>query len=235
MSRERVVWIDVVKCLAIVMVVLAHILWVTDSAPSQIVSIEEGFLTANRIFASMGVPLFMMVSGVLLLDKKFDTIADIKNFYKRGLLPLFLTAEIWIVVYSIVNVSPFSLKELLLNMTFIHKPEVHLWYVRLIVAYYFLLPLLVGMRKRNWLLAFFLVVVFVMTFAYNGWLIYEGDDCPTSSSRSYFCYVIYMVIGYTLAKIRMTKLRTVIAAFVSLVGGVFSVCDINAKRLFLVV
>ncbi len=220
--NSRVYWIDAVKFIAVLMVVLAHVIWIFEQGGGRTGGLSDTFLTINRMVASLGVPLFMMVSGALLLGKKFETMSDVLAFYRKGLLPLFVTAEIWVVVYSFLNIRPFSVKELLLCMTFVHKPEVHLWYVRMIVGYYLMLPLLsVLMHRRKASFVCLTCMVVAFTFLHNGWLILDGSNCPTSSSRSYFCYLVYMVLGYAVAKSSVTKMIVwILAAFAILGGGI---------------
>lgn len=216
----RVFWIDTVKFIAVQMVVLAHVIWILEQGDGRTEGLSDTFLTINRMVASLGVPLFMMVSGTLLLDKKFETMSDVLAFYRKGLLPLFVTAEIWVVVYSFLNIQPFSVKELLLCMTFVHKPEVHLWYVRMIVGYYLMLPLLSTLLHR-WRAGIVCLICMVVafTFLYNGWLILDGSNCPTCPGRSYFCYLVYMVIGYAVAKSSGTKMSVWTLAALAILGG----------------
>ena len=147
--KARIFWIDIVKFVAILFVILAHVVWIVEQGIQVNCILSNDFLTINSIIATLGVPLFMLVSGSLLLGKDFKSNSDIFAFYKRGLLPLFITAEIWIVIYCLVTIRPFSLKEMLLCMAFAHKPEVHLWYVRLIVIYYLLIPFLNRLRSKQ--------------------------------------------------------------------------------------
>ena len=218
--KARIFWIDIVKFIAILFVILAHVVWIVEQGIQVNCILSNDFLTINRIIATLGVPLFMMVSGSLLLGKDFKLKSDIFAFYKRGLLPLFITAEIWIVIYCLVTIRPFSLKEMLLCMTFVHKPEVHLWYVRLIVIYYLLIPFLNCLRSKRF--SFYislLIVIAAFTFIYNGWLILKGDLCPTNSNRSYFCYLIYMAIGYKISRIKLSKSIFAISFILAIVGG----------------
>lgn len=218
--KARIFWIDIVKFIAILFVILAHVVWIVEQGIQVNCILSNDFLTINRIIATLGVPLFMLVSGSLLLGKDFKSKSDIFAFYKRGLLPLFITAEIWIAIYCLVTIRPFSLKEMLLCMAFVHKPEVHLWYVRLIVIYYLLIPFLNRLRsKRNSIYIALLIVIAAFTFIYNGWLIWKGNMCPTHSNRSYFCYLIYMAIGYQLSRIKLSKSILVISCILAIVGG----------------
>jgi surface polysaccharide O-acyltransferase-like enzyme len=105
--KSRVFWIDMVKFIAIFMVLLAHMIWLFEQNLELLSESSNEFLTLCRIIASLGVPLFMMVSGVLLFGKRFETPSDILSFYKKGLFPLFVTAEIWIVIFCFINTRPF--------------------------------------------------------------------------------------------------------------------------------
>ncbi len=216
--KTWIFWLDVVKFLAICLVVLAHVIWAVESSAYNGVSHE--FLTIHRILGSLGVPLFMMVSGALLFGKKFESKRDIFQFYKKGLLPLMISAWIWIALYCILQLKPFSIKELLLCMTFVHKPEVHLWYVRLILLYYLAIPY-INLLRSKCSVAFYalLAVIGAFTFIYNGWLIYQGVSCPTSSSRSYFCYLIYMAVGYWLSRVSISRTRISLIVIIAVLGG----------------
>lgn len=215
--KARIFWIDIVKFVAILFVILAHVVWIVEQGIQVNSILSNDFLTINRIIATLGVPLFMLVSGSLLLGKDFKSKSDIFAFYKRGLLPLFMTAEIWIAIYCLITIRPFSFKEMLLCMAFVHKPEVHLWYVRLIVIYYLLIPFLNRLRSKR--ISVYISLLIAFTFIYNGWLIWKGDICPTNSNRSYFCYLIYMAIGYKMSRIKLSKTILAISCILAIVGG----------------
>lgn len=47
----------------------------------------------------------------------------------------------------------------------------------------------------------------------------KGDICPTNSNRSYFCYLIYMAIGYKMSRIKLSKSIFAISFILAIVGG----------------
>lgn len=230
--KTRIFWLDVIKFLAICFVVLAHVIWAVELSVDNGLSHE--YLTINRIFGSLGVPLFMMVSGVLLFDKPFKSKDDVLLFYRKGLLPLLITAWIWIALYCILQLNPFSFKELLSCMTLVHKPEVHLWYVRLILLYYLAIPFIYLLRSK-WKIAFGVLLILIagFTFIYNGWLIYRCDLCPTSFSRSYFCYLIYMSMGYGLTRVSISRTSISLVSIVAVLGGHVLYKSLMASSYFL--
>ena len=62
----------------------------------QILSL--GMFTIGRL----GVPIFFMMSGYLLLDKNYNR-ENSQKFYGKNLLGLILSTEIWIVIYNLFN------------------------------------------------------------------------------------------------------------------------------------
>ena len=65
--KARIFWIDIVKFIAILFVILAHVVWIVEQDIQVTNILSNDFLTFNRIIATLGVPLFMLVSGSLLL------------------------------------------------------------------------------------------------------------------------------------------------------------------------
>lgn len=200
----RQFWIDLIKATAILMVILAHIGYVFVQIPTAKVTVPGAFFVITSIIADFGVPFFLMVSGALLLRKKFSTTSDILIFYKKNFLPLLFVAEQWIVLYYFLKTDTPTLKGIILNVLMFQKPEVHLWYVRLITIYYLLTPVLVHLHTHHRHIFYSLLsAITLFTFVYNGYLVFSGSPCPTTSVLSYTCYLIYMYAGYRISQSRM--------------------------------
>lgn len=90
------------------------------------------------------VPVFLMVTGTLLLNKDEELFTFLKKRYKRILLPFIF----WVLVYICFNftsplVSVANLKSIFISFL---KPVVfHLWYIYLILGLYLFIPIL-----RKW-------------------------------------------------------------------------------------
>ena len=80
--KKRLEYIDLIKTLAILSIVILHIFQVWDMGP-QIRGIPIFVLSEITRFA---VPIFIMVSGALLLNKEIE----IKSFLKKGSAELFI-------------------------------------------------------------------------------------------------------------------------------------------------
>ena len=89
-STKRILYLDEVRSLAIILVVLGHLIrsFSHDFASWQICC---GVFSLTRI----GVPLFFTVSGALLLNKN----DSLKKFFKKRLSRLFIPFLFWVLVY----------------------------------------------------------------------------------------------------------------------------------------
>ena len=59
---------------------------------------STGIKVLAIVFGHIGVPLFLMISGALLLNKRIEGEEDIRNFYRHNLLSILITTEIWYVI-----------------------------------------------------------------------------------------------------------------------------------------
>lgn len=145
--RERKAWIDWARACAIFCVVLCH---AAESCYGSVLRGEQRIGTAlwlaeNTLFTigRLGVPLFLAITGVLLLGRELEP----GKFYKKSLLPLFVTTEIWIVFnYLFVCIFQdveFKLVDLISEMCFLRTLELsHMWYMPMILGVYLALPFL---------------------------------------------------------------------------------------------
>ena len=95
-------------------------------------------------FGRMGVPIFLMISGYLLLDRKYDA-ASTEKFWKENWLHLLICTEIWFLIYEIFLMAysgeKIGFNEIIGDLLFVHKVKLsHVWYMPMILGMYVLLP-----------------------------------------------------------------------------------------------
>ena len=140
MKKERVYYFDVLRIVAIFAVVMIH-------ASSDFVSSYDWNTTEfilGNIFDSIsriGVPLFLMISGALMLDetREFDL--------KKRVVQLVWLFLAWSLFYSVVYsvLMPLMHGETISVSNFISnfiKGHYHLWYMWAIIGLYLLTPIL---------------------------------------------------------------------------------------------
>ena len=100
MTKNRIEGLDIIRSLAILCIILAHSIE-TNSPVNSIEEFNNLSAFAKAIYFSfyaigrIGVPLFFILSGYLLLSRDFDE-NKTKQFYKNNFLPLLLAWELWI-------------------------------------------------------------------------------------------------------------------------------------------
>ena len=92
-SRGRIVSFDVIRLIAISCVVLCHS--VETVYKTDHLSLGYG---VTHYLGRLGVPLFLFLTGALLINKEFDS-GSIKRFFSHNWLGLVITSEVWILVY----------------------------------------------------------------------------------------------------------------------------------------
>ncbi|MBQ3672875.1 MAG: acyltransferase family protein [Paludibacteraceae bacterium] len=132
--KERIVYIDWLKIIAALMVVMIHtsgMLYINNSEHS--LSYLLGFWNAEIVRSA--VPIFFMISGALLLRPGYD--AHPRKMVRKALKVLVLML-IWSFVYAIVNVHPMTLKGLVFATI---KGHFHFWFFEYLIGLYLLTPL----------------------------------------------------------------------------------------------
>lgn len=136
-SPNRILYLDEVRSLAIILVVLGHLIrmFSHDFASWQVCS---AVFSLTRI----GVPLFFTVSGALLLTRKHD----VKQFLEKRFKRVFLPFAFWIIVYMILGVVIWHCE---LTLTYVYEitfgihPLCELfWFIWSLMGVYLLIPVL---------------------------------------------------------------------------------------------
>ena len=124
-KKTRIFYYDALRAFAIIFVILIHTSkWFAKSEPVH--SLFWTFSSSLASLGNVGVPIFFMISGALLLNRKYD---DLGGFYKKRLSRLFIPFFFWIIFnltsVVITQVSFFILNYLLESYCsgnqFIHK------------------------------------------------------------------------------------------------------------------
>ena len=149
-EAQRIFWLDIARTIAIIMVILVH---ATEHIYKMNVNFFSGLDLYTRLFAHttftigrLGVPLFLFLTGYLLLGKYY-TEQDCQMFWKKKWLNLVVTTEIWILIYNFFlfftkKGFSFAWTDLLKEMLFLKQVPwmSHMWYMPMIIGMYLFLP-----------------------------------------------------------------------------------------------
>jgi len=202
-------WIDLVRVVAVFQVVLVHL--------SYVIFFKEDVLSPNWIAANfydslsrMGVPLFFMVSGYLLLGKN----EPMGNFFRKRFVKVGIPTLFWSVAYLLWSVeayrngtmNPIHIVLSMLKAMYLGDVEIHLWFLYILIGIYLVVPILrvfVSAASRRDL-TYFVVIWFVATPLLEVANRLTGFptalDIPVVSG-----YVGYFMLGYLLADISLAR------------------------------
>lgn len=149
-QNTRNVSLDIIRCVAILFVVLNHsVESYFNFLDNDILVSTDSFRDSGSLilytFGRLGVPLFLFITGYLLLHRDFDKPGAIKHFWIHNLLSLIVTWEIWLILYNFflayLNDTVFDVNMWIRQMLFVDEIKItHNWYITMIIAVYFFLP-----------------------------------------------------------------------------------------------
>lgn len=154
--NQRQASLDVVRLVAIASVLIMHVLensWSlskTILAQDSIGVIILKFLIYN--LGRIGVPLFLFLTGYLMLDRKYDW-EDIPHFYRTRVLKLIVVTLIWDIIYVILRMAlgehVFSAGTIIKELLFVGPMSApHLWYMPAIIGIYIFLPIVANCLRH---------------------------------------------------------------------------------------
>lgn len=212
-SFTRVNWLDFVRSIAILLVILVH---TTEGVYSFNLEAMHGESLKAQFFSftvftlgRLGVPLFLFLTGYLILGRKFESTDDVLYFWKRKLLPMVLTFECWTLIFEVFGVfflkMPFHLADLIQKMLFLKTSHMsHMWYMPMIIGMYLTLPFLslVVRKFSKKILVITLIVCFLYYFILpdvNRILVAQGFRAMDNKLFLNYTggyYGLYLVTGY---------------------------------------
>ena len=193
MVKQRTIYLDVVRVVACIMVILMH-------APISGVGAEEHgpFLVLNIYLTTPCVPLFFMVSGALLLPCKEGTSAIL--YLRRRLGKIIGPTVCFSLFYLANSSSSVDWMISLFSLPFSVQGHGILWFMYTLAGLYLLVPILSSWvreaSKRE--LEFYLLLWFV-TLLYPYISLFLGVNTSETGVLYYFTgYVGYFLLGYYL-------------------------------------
>lgn len=240
---ERKVYLDQLRVLAIVSIICCHVCCDFIIQNNDIFSFFKTFymLSFFTLGRFIGIPIFIMISGALLINKSYS----LREFVKKRFNRVFVPYIFWALIFSLFSVVVMHKKftyELLLQVFFGQKGTVGviLWFIWMIMVVYigiFIINKILEYGKSksdkfenlfvNILVIFSLITYFLSNLGYF----------PYSSELLYYVqFIPYAIFGYALTNKDFTNsiitpdLLVVFAFFISVFGYLYFTwtVDINA-------
>lgn len=214
-DKKRRIELDLARTFAIMCVLLCHATEAFFSFDKFIweylSNLSKYFIIFYFTIGRLGVPIFLFLTGTLILKKKFDNWNNIYNFYKKNLISLIIVNSIWVIIYNIfflINnqshlVSPIIIIEELLLIRKV--PLSNMWYLVMIIPIYIILPFISKLLKKipKKVLYGVIIIIFIYRFILpmlNVIFDMIGINYLYIHLSPHFEpeYILYIVLGYFL-------------------------------------
>ena len=134
--KEREYSFDILRVIAMIMVIVIHVSNVYTRSFNFIDSTSYLIALIFNTISRVSVPIFFMISGALLLDRKFEL-----KKYKKRVLKILLLIVVWDILYLIWEYLFLGTKYDNLLHLFIEPYRAHLWFLYTLIIIYLLQPL----------------------------------------------------------------------------------------------
>ncbi|MEE3343711.1 MAG: acyltransferase family protein [Bacilli bacterium] len=178
MKNKREYSFDILRVLAMIMVITIHVSNVYSrsfgiiSNKSFIISLI--FNTISRI----SVPIFLMISGALLLDREFNL-----NKYLKRLLKFIILIIVWDVIYLIWEYYYLGITYNDFYKLLFTPYRAHLWFLYTILLLYTIQPLLRKiLLKSNNIIKIILLLI---------WILFSTGSMISPFLAQYFTFISY--------------------------------------------
>lgn len=230
--KKRLVYYDILRIIATFAVIIIHV----SAENWSTTTIDNNWLINNFINSLVhcwAVPMFVTISGALLLNKKNFTL---KNMIKKYIPRILICLVIWHFIYYFFSVREFSLtsiihaiKALLLGNTYSH-----LWYLYLVIGLYLITPVLSKMLKNlsNTELLYLLTIGFIVQS------LIPTIELITKIELMQFIwpykifdfsyFILYYILGYYLSQNNIRYSKIIFALSIIMLIGVSILSNINS-------
>lgn len=208
-QNNRIAYLDLLRIVACFAIVWLHVS-ASIAGTSPLTSFSFHASNAMDCLVQCAVPVFVMISGVFMLNPEKDV--HIGKLFKRRVFRLFLCYLFWLLFYSCFRyvlagefpISIATLKNVI--AVSLEKPFYHLWFIPMIIMLYILTPFLrvftAHATQRQWkylLIIFFLFSIVQTTllklpFPLDHWIKSFIQLFPWQAGS----FVGYYLLGYYL-------------------------------------
>ncbi|MCO6148339.1 acyltransferase [Flavobacterium sp. NRK1] len=199
---NKIEWVDTLRVIATISVILLHV-----AAPGVVSlgTIEMYDWNVANIFDSsvrFCVPVFVMITGIFLLNKDYDIKDFVTNKLFKIIIPFLFFSIIYILyTYGIQRIYNFDLKDLpsYALKSIVHGSYYHLWYIYMLIGLYLITPILriytKNATKNN--LKYFLILWFIFNSVNNYSL---NSYFPNFQISIFANYTGFYILGFYLSK-----------------------------------
>lgn len=207
-NTQTISWIENLRVLACIMVIVLHVSGPWLYKLNGVNAFTWSSVALIHSFTRFCVPVFIMITGALLLKQNTSVLDFYKIRFSRILKPLLFWSIVYILVYvifdfilgkpsSVTKVFTFAFDSL------IHGSAYHLWYMYLLLALYIFIPFASKIIQKVHVK--YLLLILISWFVMLSLTQYYESNQYLQAFRFYLGYFGYLILGYFLSNLKMSK------------------------------
>lgn len=205
-TKKRKIYIEVIRIIACLCVIFTHTMergyFLFSVFPEN--SLRYWAYMMLSVFVKAAVPMFFLISGVLLIAKE----EAIRSLYKKRVLKIFvvliLFSFLYYCRYIVYDISNFSIRNFFYELS-ISNWNFTYWYLYAFLAFLIGLPFLrilaKNMQKKEFCYLFLLILIYKAVIPIIEYVLWKGSESFNSSIRTLWINAdifIYPILGYYL-------------------------------------
>lgn len=204
MREKPLEWANYIRAVATIMVVVLHVCAPTLEGNKNLSNGIWHWANGIESVTRVSVPLFLLLTGALLIDKKESITSIFKHRLTKIVFPFLFWSVFYNTYYSINSDAIKSFEDIWVQRKLIFNglftgSTYHFWYIYLIIGIYLFLPIL-----RTWLqnASKNQIKYFILIWTYTLFLKYPviNSNFPNLDLTLFTGYIGYLVTGYYLVK-----------------------------------
>ena len=134
-GKKRIFYLDALRAIAICLVILTHVsrLFCAELSVGTSAWTVAAF---GNVFGIMGVPIFLLISGSLLLNREYEIGDFLKRRFSRILIPFIFWALLLPIFRMFVGTANSGIG------SYIHLFFDHYWFIWMLIGIYLFLPII---------------------------------------------------------------------------------------------
>ncbi len=218
-KREIISWADLIRVVAIYLVVVVHVSGQLTNAWGKISLGQWLIADVYGGIARVCVPLFFMISGYLLLPRS----ESLGAFYAKRIPKILIPLIVWSLIYLgwYCGGHPGACTpNFVWNLFLVQGTYYHLWFLYSLLSIYLILPVLrllvrpdTDQRLLWYLIALWLIFQPMVSLANKFWNFSINLSAPLAPG-----FTGYFVLGYLLGEVALSRARVILAAVIGTVG-----------------
>ena len=239
MKQQRYVYMDYLRFFAVIAIIFIHISgqnWYL----SDFAMLEWNICNVFNGISRWGVPVFVMLSGALFLEREIP----IKQLYTKYILRLLVAYCVWSVFYATIvplgqlllgKITSISWKYIVSHSI---RGAYHMWFIPMIVGLYMCIPIIKKITESKTASCYFLILSVLFTFVlpqikvlscdFIGGLFYSGIKevsgvISTMNMELVLGFSFYFILGYWLNNMELTKKQRQIIYILGVLGFLLTI------------